>query len=92
MLKFFRFVSVIEGISYLVILSVTLEVISRQYVFPLGITHGLLFIVYLISSLMLSHKLKWSVVIWLLVFLASIIPFAFIPVEFYLKKKATVNA
>lgn len=92
MLKFFRFVSVIEGISYLVILSVTLEVISRQYVFSLGITHGLLFIVYLISSLMLSHKLKWSVVIWLLVFLASIIPFAFIPVEFYLKKKATVNA
>jgi len=80
-------VSVIEGISYLVILSVTLGLMSREYIFPIGITHGVLFLMYLILSLQASHKKSWSVIIWFLIFLASVIPFAFIAVDVFLRKE-----
>jgi integral membrane protein len=86
-LKYFRVISLLEGISYLVILSVTFEIISRDYVFTLGMTHGVLFIAYLIFSLQASHKQGWSIIIWLLIFLASIIPFAFIGVDIFLQKE-----
>jgi len=85
-LKYFRVASLLEGLSYLVILSVTTGFISRGYVFPLGAVHGVLFILYLLLSLQASHKQGWSIMIWLLIFLASIVPFAFIAVEAYLRK------
>lgn len=86
-MKVFRLASLSEGITYLLILSVTLGIISRDYVFPLGVVHGILFIAYLMLSLNVSHKQNWSVVVWLLVFFASIVPFAFIAVEFFLRKE-----
>ena len=86
MLKLFRIVSVIEGLSYLTILSVTLELISRDYVFKLGMLHGVLFMLYLVISLLVSNKKGWSVITWLALAAASVIPFAFIPVETYLRK------
>ena len=85
-MKFFRFVSVAEGLSYLLILSVTLGFISRELVFPLGMAHGVLFILYLFSSLHTSHKQGWSLLVWLPIFLASVVPFAFIGVELYLRR------
>jgi integral membrane protein len=84
--KIFRLVSLLEGISYLLILSVTLGMIGREYVFPLGVAHGVLFVAYLILSLNVSHTKSWSVIVWLLVFLASIVPLAFIVVELFLRK------
>ena len=86
-MNIFRIASLLEGISYLLILSITLGIISRDYVFYLGSVHGVLFIAYLILSLHASHKRNWSVITWLLVFLASIIPFAFIGVEFYIRQQ-----
>jgi len=86
-LKAFRLTSLLEGISYLLILSVSFDLISRDYVFTLGMTHGILFISYLLQSLHSSHKQNWPITTWLLVFLASIIPFAFIAVELYLRKQ-----
>lgn len=91
MLKLFRLVSLLEGISYILILSVTLGIISREYVFPLGVTHGVLFIIYMMLSLNVSHKQHWSLVVWLLVFFASIVPFAFIIAELFLRKEAGDN-
>ncbi len=91
MLKFFRIVSVLEGLSYLAILSVTAGLVSRDYVFALGVLHGILFLTYLIFSLQVSHKKGWSILIWLLVFVASIIPFAFLVVEYYLRRKSQIN-
>ncbi len=86
-MKLFRLVSVLEGLSYLLILSVMLGFIGRDYVFPLGVAHGALFIGYLALSLYASHKNNWSVIVWLLVFLASIVPFAFMAVEIFLRKQ-----
>ena len=92
MLKLFRVASLIEGFSYLVILCVSLNIISREFVFPIGMTHGVLFLGYFILSLLASHKQGWSVVVWLLVLLAAIVPFAFIPVEIFVKKELLKNA
>ena len=86
MLNVFRAISFLEGLSYLVILSVTFGVISREYVFALGMGHGILFVLYLLFSLIVSGKKGWSVVSWLALFLASLVPFAFIPVEIVLSK------
>jgi len=91
MLKIFRMASILEGISYLVILSVTVGFISREYVFPLGSVHGGLFILYIYLSLQVSHKQGWSIIIWLLIFLAAIVPFAFVVVEVYLRKQSLKN-
>jgi integral membrane protein len=87
MLNLFRASSILEGLSYLVILSVTLGLIPREYVFVLGMGHGFLFLLYFALSLVVSHKQQWSVIIWLLVLLAAVIPFAFVPVELFLKKE-----
>ncbi|NOQ36128.1 MAG: DUF3817 domain-containing protein [Methylococcaceae bacterium] len=89
MLNTFRTISIFEGLSYLIILSVTLGIISREYVFYLGMSHGVLFLLYLILSLIVSSKNNWSLKIWIPLFLASLMPFAFIPVELYLKKASS---
>lgn len=91
MLKLFRISSLLEGVSYLVILCVTLGVISRDFVYVLGMTHGVLFMLYFVLSLAASHKQGWSVITWLLVLLASLIPFAFIPVELFVRKELLKN-
>ncbi|GLQ30188.1 DUF3817 domain-containing protein [Litoribrevibacter albus] len=86
MINAFRAVSFLEGLSYLLILSVSLGFISREFVFYLGMTHGVLFLLYLVFSLTVAQEQQWSVVIWLAMFLASIVPFAFVLAELFLKK------
>jgi integral membrane protein len=91
MLKFFRVASLLEGCSFLLILSVSLGLISRELVFPIGMGHGVLFMLYFIASLLASHKQGWSVMVWLAVLLAAVIPFAFIAVEIFLQKELRKN-
>ncbi|MFD2231290.1 DUF3817 domain-containing protein [Alkalimarinus sediminis] len=91
MLKAFRMTSIMEGLSYLTILSVTVGLISREYVFQIGMTHGVLLILYILFSLMVANKANWSLKIWLPIFLASLIPFAFILVELYMQKVTANN-
>jgi integral membrane protein len=91
MLKIFRIASLLEGCSYLLILCVTLGFISRELVYSIGMVHGVLFLLYFVFSLLASHKQAWSLIVWLLVFLASIIPFAFVAVEVFVKKELRKN-
>ncbi|MBU2870539.1 DUF3817 domain-containing protein [Colwellia sp. E2M01] len=86
-MKAFRLVSLLEGFSYLLILSVTLGFINREYVFAIGMAHGALFVSYIILSFYVAHKRSWSIFVWLLVFIASLIPFAFIAVELFIEKE-----
>lgn len=92
MLAFFRSISVIEGLSYLIILCVTFGLISREYVFYLGMTHGVLFLVYLVASLLVSNSRGWSVLVWLALFMAALVPFAFVPVELFLRREARAQS
>jgi len=87
MINLFRIASLAEGISLLVILSVSLGLISREFVYVLGMTHGVLFVIYCALSLVVSHKLGWSVVTWLLSLAAGTVPFAFILMEWFLEKE-----
>jgi integral membrane protein len=48
--------------------------------------HGILFISYFVFSLLASHKQDWSLIVWLLVLIASVVPFAFIAVEMFVKR------
>jgi len=90
-MKAFRTVSILEGLSYLVILSVTFGLIGREWVFSLGMVHGVLFVLYLVLSLIVSGKNEWSVLKWLILFIASVVPFAFVLVEVYLRKTQQGN-
>lgn len=90
MLNAFRLISVIEGISWLLLLFVAMP-LKYHYGQPaavsfVGMAHGMLFIAFILSSLISSHKLGWSVAFWLLTLLCSIIPFAFIALEWQLRK------
>lgn len=87
MLAMFRSVSLLEGLSYLLILSVTAGFISRDYVSLLGMGHGVLFMLYLLLAMTAGSKEKWSVMTLLLVIVASLVPFAFIGVEIWLRKR-----
>lgn len=87
MLNFFRISSVIEGSSYLLILCVTLGFISRDYVSSIGMGHGVLFIIYVVLSLLVTRQYRWSLRVWLLLFLSAFIPFAFVAVELFLQKQ-----
>ena len=89
MLKNFRIISVAEGLSFLAILCVTLGVISRDYVSYLGMFHGVLFMLYIALSLVVAQKKGWPILYWIALFLASVVPFAFIIVELFLRKESS---
>ncbi len=81
MLSFFRKLSVIEGLSLILLLLIALPLrrfASIDVVWPVGMTHGLLWLSYFVLSLPVSHKQKWSVGFWLLVLLSSVTPFGFL--------------
>ena len=88
MLKYFRIISVVEGLSFLAILCVTLGLISREFVSYLGMFHGVLFMLYIALSFVIAKKNGWSILSWIALFLASIVPFAFIIVELFLRKES----
>jgi integral membrane protein len=92
MLKYFRIISVVEGLSFLAILCVTLGIISREFVSYLGMFHGVLFMLYIALSFVGAKKKGWSILFWIALFLASIVPFAFIIVELFLRKESTKQA
>ena len=87
MLKAFRMISIIEGVSLIVLLLVAMP--AKYYfgysgaIWPVGMTHGILWSFYFILSLSVSHKENWTVPFWLLTLLASVVPFAF----FFLDRK-----
>jgi hypothetical protein len=44
--------------------------------------------IYLALSLTLAEKKGWSILIWLTLFFAAVVPFAFLVVEFLLRKES----
>ena len=88
-MKGFRTLSLIEGVSLLVLLFIAMPAKYKfgfdAAVFYAGITHGVLFLIYMVASLGVSHKQGWSIVKWLGVFLAGVVPFGFLVVDRMLK-------
>lgn len=79
MLKAFRMLSIIEGISLIALFLVAMPGKYLGYfdiLWDTGMVHGILWMIYFILSLLVSHKEQWSVAFWVLALFASVIPFA----------------
>ena len=79
MLYTFRITSFLEGVSYLLILFVTMPL---KYFWDngapntvIGMAHGFLFIGYIVLAIMMKSERKWSGKTLGIVLLCSIIPF-----------------
>ena len=87
MIKLFRLITLLEGISYLLLLffAVPLKYLvgDESYVKLLGMPHGVLFIAYIILSFVMRKKMNWNTTSFIIILLASIIPFG----TFYVDKK-----
>ena len=75
----FRIIGFIEGISYLVLLFIAMP-LKYLYENPIpvkivGMTHGVLFILFMMLLLTAAQKHKWSFKLNSLLFIASLVPF-----------------
>ncbi len=90
MLKAFRVLSLVEGLSLIVLLFIAMPLKYKFQMYGVvpvvGPIHGLLFMAYFIMSLGVSHKEEWSVGFWLMVLLASLVPGACFFLDWKLKK------
>jgi integral membrane protein len=86
MLNLLKRVAILEGISYL-LFAITMP-LKRYYGMLLpnkivGMSHGILFISYVLLVLFLSSKKNWTIQEKILLYLASVLPFG----TFYVEKK-----
>lgn len=83
----FRIVAFLEGVSYVLLMSVGLyfkyQLEDPSYVKLLGMPHGLLFISYLILAFLIKAGEKWKNKDFGIILLASILPFG----TFYIDQK-----
>ena len=87
MIKIFRFVALLEGVSYILLLFIAVPIKyllnDPTYVKLLGMPHGILFVGYIIFTVIGKNNLKWSYLEFFIVSAASLIPFG----TFYVDKK-----
>ena len=87
MKKIFRIVSILEGVSFILLLFIATPVKyllgNDLFVKILGMPHGILFIGYVILAFMLKSEMNWKFKTFFTVLVASIIPFG----TFYIDKK-----
>ena len=85
----FRFIAILEGISYILLLIATpikYFLHNEQYVKALGMPHGILFILYIGLAIIIRKKRNWSQKDMILIMLGSIIPFGTFYIDYkYLK-------
>lgn len=92
MLKFFKYIAIVEGISALLLFffAVPMKYIFQMPVFVkyIGMGHGVLFTIYIVVATLLKFKLDWPIKKYLEISIASIPPFG----TFYIEKKYLKNA
>ncbi|MEN8786909.1 MAG: DUF3817 domain-containing protein [Flavobacteriales bacterium] len=83
----FRITAFLEGVSYLLLLGIGVPLKyladNDSWVKALGMPHGVLFVGYLILAFLIKDDQKWSNKTFILVGLASVIPFG----TFWVEKK-----
>lgn len=87
MLITFRLTAILEGISFLMLFAISMPL---KYLAGLGepnkyigYAHGFLFILYVVLALALTMKRKWGIKMFIILFVASLLPFG----TFYVDKK-----
>ena len=87
MVKIFKNIAILEGISYLVLFATMLLVkptnlaLYKTFLYPIGMTHGILFIGYVALAIFIMKSQKWSFGTLSIVLIASLLPFATFFVE-----------
>ena len=90
MLKLFRTLGIVEGLSLLTLLFIAMPAkyqFGYDFVWQVGMTHGILWLAYVTLSMPVSHKQGWSVMFWMLVLLSSVTPFAVFFLDSRLKRE-----
>ncbi|MCC4214554.1 DUF3817 domain-containing protein [Leeuwenhoekiella parthenopeia] len=87
MIQSFKWIAILEGISFLLILFVTMPL---KYIFDegqpnqiIGMAHGFLFLAYVVMAFLVKSELKWNTKTLLIVLACSIIPFG----TFWMERK-----
>ena len=87
MIKLFRLVAFLEGVSYILLLFIAVPIKylldDPTYVKLLGMPHGILFVGYIIFAVIGKNKFKWSFLEVFIISAASLVPFG----TFYVDKK-----
>ena len=81
MFNFFRLIAALEGISYITLFYNMLynktnnPELYQQLLYPTGMIHGILFVMYFILAIYLKFEYNWSIKKLGLILLASLLPF-----------------
>lgn len=87
MLKIFKYIALLEGISLLLLLffAMPMKYFMEMPVFVqvIGMAHGILFLLYLMVAILIKSDRNWDTRTFLIICAASIVPFG----TFYVEKK-----
>lgn len=87
MVRFFKIIATLEGISFLVLLLIAMPLKyffdTPELIRPVGMAHGGLFIAYIVLAIMLKIEQGWPIKKFLIICLASVVPFG----TFYIERK-----
>jgi integral membrane protein len=89
MLRIFKNIAILEGISYLVLFFNMLVIkpsnleLYKSLLYPIGMSHGVLFIGYVLMAVLLKNSQEWNYKTSFIILGASLLPFA----TFYVEKK-----
>ncbi len=91
MKNIFRIIAFLEGVSYILLMTVGLyfkyQLGDPTYVKLLGMPHGILFVSYILFAFLIKDDEQWGIKDLGIVLLASILPFGTFYVDWkYLKK------
>ena len=83
----FRIVALLEGVSYILLMTIGLyfkyQLNDDTYVKLLGMPHGILFVLYIVLAFLLRKKENWNFIEFAIILFASLIPFG----TFYVDRK-----
>ena len=89
MIKLFKITAVLEGVSYILLFANMLLIkltnleLYKQLLYPIGMSHGVLFMGYIGLAFLLKKTMQWNLMTFLIILLASLLPFG----TFYVDKK-----
>jgi integral membrane protein len=95
MLTLFRLLSLVEGLSLITLLFIAMPAkyqFGHDFVWPVGMAHGVLWLAYVLASLVVSHLQRWSVLAWAGALVCSVLPFGFLLLDRRLKREAAQGA
>lgn len=94
-IKQLKFVAIAEGISYLLLLGVTMPL---KYLMDMpgpnklvGYAHGVLFVWYIALVLIVAYRYRWPIMSTLIALAASLFPFATFYVEAKMLRKESLT-